>query len=157
MTSPDPDRALIEAHAGDRLPLIAESFARVTGDTLCATENLWWLPAVVLAHGHEEDPVFFYGNRCALDLFEMNAREFLKMPSRLSAEALEQAERARLLERVTRDNFITDYGGVRVSSTGRRFRIERATVWNLLDGDGSVHGQAATFDEWTPLPARGED
>jgi hypothetical protein len=25
-------------------------------------------------------------------------------------------------------------------------------VWNLLDEDGRLHGQAATFEHWQPLP-----
>jgi len=25
-------------------------------------------------------------------------------------------------------------------------------VWNLIDVDGKIHGQAATFDRWTDLP-----
>ncbi len=47
--------------------------------------------------------------------------------------------------------FIDDYAGVRVSATGRRFRIEAATVWNLVDAAGALHGQAAAFDRWTLL------
>ena len=32
-----------------------------------------------------------------------------------------------------------------------RFRIERATVWNVVDAGGVYRGQAATFSEWTPV------
>jgi len=52
---------------------------------------------------------------------------------------------------VTRQGFIADYAGVRVSASGRRFRIERATVWNLLDDAGGLHGQAAAFADWKRL------
>jgi hypothetical protein len=139
-----------------RLALIAESFARLTGRPLVSsgtsvTDALWEAPAVIVAHGTEPDPVFFYGNRLALAVFEMDRIAFAQMPSRLSAEALLREERARLLERVARDGFIDDYAGVRVSSTGKRFRIEQAVVWNLVDAQGVCHGQAATFDRWTPL------
>jgi hypothetical protein len=34
---------------------------------------------------------------------------------------------------------------VRVSATGRRFRIAGAIVWNLVDAAGLRHGQAASF------------
>ena len=144
----DADRTLIEAHAGNRMALIADSHARLTGRPLAAPAALWMLPAVVLAHGTEADPLFFYANRMALDLFELEAASLIAMPSRLSAEAPEREERARLLERVARDNFIADYAGIRVSSTGKRFRIEQATVWNLLDERGAIHGQAAVFAHW---------
>jgi hypothetical protein len=40
---------------------------------------------------------------------------------------------------------------VRVTKTGRRFRIEQAVVWNVLDRDTNIHGQAALFGEWTDL------
>jgi hypothetical protein len=56
-----------------------------------------------------------------------------------------------LLERVTRDGYIDDYTGIRVTSSGRRFRIHQATVWNLLTPDGTRCGQAAMFDAWTFL------
>jgi hypothetical protein len=146
-------RAIIESHAGERIALIAASHLRLTGCDLVPAmgdiaEAMWNLPAVVLAHGTESDPIFFYGNRAALDLFEVEAEDFIRMPSRLSAEPLRREERARLLARVTEYGFIEDYSGFRISATGRRFHIERATVWNLTDRAGAIHGQAATFDRW---------
>ena len=159
MTSPDfcaPDQAQVFASAGPRLALIAASFARLTGRPLAPAgedlaEAMWRAPRAVVAHGREADPVFFYGNRLALELFETPAASFIVMPSRLSAEPLLREERARLLARVAAQGFIDDYAGVRISATGRRFRIEQAVVWNLVDDEGAVHGQAATFDRWTRL------
>ena len=52
---------------------------------------------------------------------------------------------------VTSSGFIKNYAGVRISKTGRRFRIENATVWNLVDDDGTPRGQAAMFAEWKAL------
>jgi hypothetical protein len=104
---------------------------------------------VIVAHGSGPDPVFFYGNPAALRLFEATFAQFTAMPSRLSAEPVLREERERLLARVRAHGFIDDYSGVRVSLSGRRFRIARATVWNLADATGEVHGQAATFTEWT--------
>lgn len=152
----DDEEAIVAVKAGSRLALIAESFSRLTGERLVDTPPatagaLWDAPRVILAHGTQDDPVFFYGNRMALELFGMPAKDFLGMPSRLSAEAPIREERARLLERVTRDGLIRDYAGVRISATGRRFRIEQATVWTLIDTAGRIHGQAAAFDQWTAL------
>jgi hypothetical protein len=73
------------------------------------------------------------------------------MPSRLSAEPLHQGERQALLDRVIAHGFIDDYSGNRITAEGRRFRVEVATVWNLVDAEGVVHGQGATFDRWTDL------
>jgi len=49
---------------------------------------------------------------------------------------------------VTARGFIDDYSGVRISKTGRRFKIFRATVWNLLNEDSQPCGQAAMFGAW---------
>lgn len=139
-----------------RLALIADSYRRLLGqDLLIAGENLaeamWFAPRVIVAHGTEADPVFFYGNRMALEAFEMSFADFTRLPSRFSAEPLAREERARLLARVSRDGYIDDYAGVRISATGQRFRIAQAVVWNLIDADGVVHGQAASFTNWQPL------
>jgi hypothetical protein len=143
----------LRAYAGPRLALIADSFQRLIGAPLVAptidlADALWNAPRVIVAHGTEADPIFFFGNKMALELFEMTPEDFAKLPSRLSAEAMNREERQRLLDEVTRNNFIANYAGVRISATGRRFRIEQAVVWNLLDAQGSKHGQAATFDRW---------
>ena len=91
-------------------------------------------PFVVVSHGAETDPVLDYGNDAALALWEMPWGDFVRTPSRFTAEAPDRAERARLLDQVTRH--------------GRRFQIAQATVWNLVGDDGAVVGQAATFDRW---------
>lgn len=142
----------------EQLHLLISSHLRLTGRPLVAPaadlrRALWAAPLAILAHGTEADPVFFYGNQCALTLFEMDWGAFTQLPSRMSAEPLLREERARLLERVARDGCITDYAGVRISATGRRFRIEQAVVWNLIDEHGVCHGQAAAFDRWQPLPS----
>lgn len=140
-----------------RLGLIAESYLRLLGQALVPSGQdiavaLWEAPRVIVAHGTQDDPVFFYGNRLALQAFEMDFAAFTQLPSRYSAEPLARDERARLLERVTRDGFIDDYAGVRISAQGKRFRIAQAVVWNLVDAAGACHGQAASFAHWQPLP-----
>jgi hypothetical protein len=80
----------------------------------------------------------------------MGWAEITASPSRFSAEPLAQAARQELLDRVTRDGFIDDYEGVRVSKSGQRFHISQATVWNLYKSDQRI-GQAATFAHWTLL------
>ncbi len=140
-----------------RIGLIAESFRRLIGRPLVAggeVQALWTAPRVIVAHGAEADPVFFYGNRMALEVFEMDFSTLVRLPSRFSAEPLAREERARLLARVSRDGFIDDYSGVRISGNGKRFHIEQAVVWNLIDAGGLYHGQAATFERWTPLAGR---
>jgi len=143
----------------DQALLILDSHARVVGRPLLETAGapaeraraLYLAPFVVLAHAAARDPLFSYGNAAAQSLFELEWADLLALPSRLSAEPVNQAERQRLLDAVSARGFIDDYAGVRVSRSGRRFRIEQATVWNLLDSDGAYRGQAATFATWSPV------
>ena len=111
-------------------------------------QKIFEAPFVVVSHGTEADPVLNYGNAAALALWEMSWAELTRTPSRLTAEAPNREERARLLATVTQHGFIDDYSGVRISKSGRRFHIHRATVWNLLTADGKACGQAAMFDRW---------
>jgi MEKHLA domain len=111
-------------------------------------KNIFAAPFVLVAHGTEADPVLNYGNAAALALWEMPWDEFTRTPSRLTAEAPNRTERARLLAAVTAHGFIDDYSGIRISKTGSRFRIAQATVWNLLDERGAYAGQAAIFSRW---------
>jgi len=120
-------------------------------DTVDLAQKVYAAPFALVSHGTEADPVLNYGNQTALALWEMSWAELTRTPSRLTAEAPNREERARLLEAVTWRGFIDDYTGVRISKTGRRFRIARATVWNLLTEAGQPCGQAAMFDRWEYL------
>jgi hypothetical protein len=113
-----------------------------------AAQALFLAPFAIVSHGTESDPIFNYANQTALDLFEMTWDEFTALPSRKSAEPVNQAERSRLLLEVTTHGIIHDYSGVRISRSGRVFSIRNGMVWNLQDEDGSYYGQAATFPDW---------
>ncbi|MFI3122781.1 MAG: MEKHLA domain-containing protein [Methylococcales bacterium] len=52
------------------------------------------------------------------------------------------------MAQVTADGFIDNYQGVRISKTGKRFKISNAIVWNLVDDNGIYQGQAACFSDW---------
>ena len=135
---------------------LVRSFRRYTGrdllpglfNPLGLSRNLFAAPFVLVSHGTETDPVLNYGNQAALNLWEMSWEELTSTPSRLTAEMPERDERARLLAAVTERGFIDDYSGIRISKSGRRFRIAKATVWNLVTARGGPCGQAATFDRW---------
>ena len=150
--------AAANAFLADHVRLLCASYRHLTGVDLLVTDTnqlpaevLYQAPFVVLSHGTEPDPIFNYANLTAQRLFEMTWAQIIAMPSRLSAKPLSREERARLLAAVSERGFIDDYRGVRVSSSGRRFMIEQATVWNLTDVQGHPAGQAATFAQWTLL------
>ena len=159
MLSLDDSQFWLQQSCVEHAQMLLDSFFRWTkrelmpraGSPFEQAATLFESPFVVVSHGTQADPVLNYGNRAALRLWEMEVPLFLRTPSRLTAEPVHRNERARLLERTQRDGFVDDYRGVRISSTGRRFRIDRATVWNLLDRQGNHAGQAATFSDWVFL------
>lgn len=110
---------------------------------------LFHAPLAILSHDTADDPMFNYGNLQALSLFELSWEELSRVPSRLSAEPLAQAERDKLLAEVRQKGYIDHYQGIRiVQSSGKRFLIKNSEVWNLLDAEGRYHGQAACLREW---------
>lgn len=152
---PDESNGFLSSHAS----LLINSFHHWTGRDLIdpamsplqQARTLNEASFVVASHGTEDDPVFNYANCAALALFETDWNNFISSPSRLSAEPMEREERAQLLERVRRQGFTDDYCGIRISATGRRFRIQRATVWSVMDSHGSPAGQAVLIHEWEYL------
>lgn len=132
--------------------LLADNYKRLLGELLTppgmsVKQGAQWLydeaPFGILAHNTAPDPVFIYGNRTVQRVFEYTWEELLKLPSRLSAEMSEQKERQEFLNRVTRDGFVAGYSGIRITKSGKRFRIENATIWQLIDARGNHCGQAA--------------
>lgn len=109
---------------------------------------LYRAPIVVLSHGTEADPILNFGNKAAQTLWEMDWGTFTSTPSRLTAEPMEREERASFLKAVSENGYVDNYTGIRISSTGRRFYMMKATVWNLADDNGVIRGQAATFREY---------
>jgi hypothetical protein len=139
--------------------IMADTFYRYTGKRLAPealrgqalAKYLYGAPFVLLSHGTEADPVFNFANEQAQQLWEMDWNEFTKLPSRLSAEPVGQEERNSLLNRARIHGYIDDYSGIRISRTGKRFRIVDTVLWNLYDASGVPVGQAAMFDRWEPL------
>ncbi|GAC1457609.1 MAG: MEKHLA domain-containing protein [Chamaesiphon sp.] len=134
--------------------LLYNSFQHWTCQTLIDAPNdqllglaemLFNAPFVLVSHGTEADPIFNYGNRKALELWHMTWEEFTSLPSRCSAEPVEQSERSTLLSQVSHQGLITNFRGIRISRTGERFLIENGIIWNVLDEEHHLCGQAATY------------
>ncbi|NIP29410.1 MAG: MEKHLA domain-containing protein [Candidatus Dadabacteria bacterium] len=138
------------------IELLTSSYTKWTGKDLIQPDlkleekarNLFYAPFALLSHDTQDDPVFNYANLTALELFEFDWENFTKLHSRKSAEPIIREERQLLLKRVTENGFIDDYNGIRISSSGKRFKINNATVWNLIDEKGIYKGQAAAFSSW---------
>lgn len=122
-----------------------------TGDAAEEAKIVFQARFVVVSHGTQDDPILNYGNKTALALWEMDLPTLMSTPSRLTAEPMHRDERAQLMTRAARDGFVDDYRGIRISSSGIRFLIERAIIWNLVDAAEQRVGQAATFADWKSL------
>ena len=131
--------------------LVKKELIPQEGTLLGQAERLFTSPFVVASHGLQDDPILNYGNQAALDLWEMDWEQFTQTPSRLTAEPVNRDERARMLEQARTHGYISHYRGIRISHSGKRFLVERATVWNIHKPDGTPLGQAATFSDWTFL------
>jgi MEKHLA domain len=137
----------------DFFALLTESYHHLLGRPLVPSgRDAGWLyrdaPFAVLAHGPEADPKFIYANQAAQACFEYSWDEFVALPSRLSAETAERDERQKLLDEVARNGFMTNYRGLRVAKSCRRFIIQDGIVWELIDRTGKRRGQAASFQSW---------
>ncbi len=143
----------------DHVRLLLSSFKHWTGRDIIAereflaqqARELFYAPFAVASHDTSEDPILNYGNQTAMTLWEVSWEDFTSMPSRQTAEPMTQEERKHLLAEVTAHGFIDHYQGVRISAKGRRFKIEKATVWNLINVAGEYCGQAAMFREWRSI------
>jgi len=141
--------------------LLVDSLHRLTGRAmvdpslpdLALAAALWELPLPLVSHGTEADPVFRHANRAALALWEMDWQSFTRLPSRRSAEAEPaiQTDRSALLARALQQGWVDDYEGIRISATGRRFRISETVLWTVKDDQGTRHGQAALIGRVTHL------
>lgn len=157
---PDPDSPYHHPAIAQWCDHLAKSFCHWRKEPLIVpregtslAEAMFYAPQVIVSHGIQPDPIFNYANRSALNLWEMDWQTFTRLPSRLSAEPMHRDERSRMLAQLSRQGYVDNYGGVRISSQGRRFFIEQAIIWNVLDEQGSFVGQAASFQKWTFLQA----
>lgn len=140
----------------DQVRLILDSYRHWTGKDLLSFsvaeseslgEMVFIAPIALVSHGTEDDPIFNYANRMALEAFGYPWAEWTRLPSRFSAEAPNREARQKLLDTVRERGFSAGYQGIRIGKNGR-FEIRAAKVWNLLDSAGHSRGQAACFSDW---------
>lgn len=110
---------------------------------------LFFAPFVVVSHDTQSDPIFNYGNQTTLHLWEITWEELIKIPSRKTVkDNISEVERAKMLQQAKEKGYIDHYQGIRITSTGKIFKINNAIVWNITNPQGTYLGQAATFEQW---------
>lgn len=145
----------------EHVQLLLDSFKYWTKDNLMLVPNhyssseiansLFNADFVVVSHGTQADPILNYGNKKALELWKMDWQTFTSTPSRFTAEPIERSEREQLLAQAKYQGYINNYRGIRIASTGDRFYINQAIIWNVINQQGKLCGQAATFRDWEAI------
>ena len=150
MQEPSVDNNFQVQHA----ELLLSSFRELTGTPLVqgeTAEAVYHAPFPILSHTTDSDPILNYGNLTAQHLFELPWSKFTQMPSRLTAEPGLRSERASMFDRMRKIGWIDDYEGIRISASGKRFRMRAGIIWTITDANGKRVGEAATFKDITPL------
>lgn len=127
-----------------------EPLLEVSGSLTEQAQTLFDAPFVVVSHDTQPDPVFNYGNRKALDMWETTWETLTQMPSRQTAEPMVQEARSRLLTETASQGF-SHFSGVRISCKGRRFQIHDGILWNVVNAQGDYQGQAAIYSQYDYL------
>lgn len=128
--------------------LLGKELIDRNGDELTQAKNVFYADKVIYSHDTQSDPIYNYSNEKGLKLWEMDWETLTKTPSRTTTEPLLREERQKLLEETITKGYITNYQGIRISSTGKKYLIKDITVWNLKDKSDKFCGQAATFSQW---------
>jgi hypothetical protein len=147
MQEPCRENGYQAAHAS----LLAESFRTLLRRALndpADAKALYHAPFPVLSHNTAADPVLTYGNLAAQQLWEMGWDALTALPSRLTAEPAERAQRDAMFAEMRDKGFIENYAGIRISASGKRFEIRNAIIWPLHGPDGTKLGEAATFQDY---------
>jgi hypothetical protein len=144
----------------DFVARVARAFAHVTGRDLFAEAGIdpaaaglsaWSGNFALLTHRGDPEAMLNYGNRFALDLWECHWDQFIRTPSRATAPADDVKERTTMMDKVSRDGFVSGYQGRRISRSGKLFLIRDVTVWQLREPSGDSFGVAAFFRNYRRL------
>jgi len=159
--NPDKSQPWLQESLLQHIQLLLYSFHHWTGDDLIPITNhqspletanlIFNADFVIVSHGTQADPILNYGNQKALDLWKMDWQTLTSTPSRYTAEPMERSEREQLLAQAKSQGYISNYRGIRIASNGDRFYIDRAIIWNVVDQQGKLWGQAATFHNWDAI------
>lgn len=133
---------------------LLNSFERLTGKSIVERfspeEDLIQVEEgnfVLVSHNGADDPILNYGNPFALNLWELSWEEFTQTPSRKTAELDLREKRQQMLAIAEKQGYFDNYRGIRISSSGKRFLIKNAIIWNVFDENNDKIGQAAYFNE----------
>lgn len=83
-----------------------------------ASKLLFFLDRIVVSHGTQssgDGPILNYGNSAALKRWAASWEELTNMPSKYTAEPINQLAREEFMKTVTKDDIVENYSGIRIS------------------------------------------
>jgi hypothetical protein len=153
------------ANVTEWLLFSSNSLQQYTGKTLL--EHMTEVPSLeaahentrfaILSHGTQEDPIYNYFNRAAMETFQYEPEEIYQLPSRKSAPPDLRVDRAALIQASVERGFQVYTEAVRVTKHGQLFQINEGLLWNVYDNEGNRVGQTALFDRNKVVPLEGNE
>ena len=137
---------------------LVRSFTVLTGRDLVPydanpsllAERVQRAPFIIMSRSFERDELPAYGNDLALNLWQQSWDQFTALP--MSDESDASAEEQVMWEQANELALAVGHAdvvsGVLTAGPGRRIRFTRATIWNVLDDDGQIVGQATLLPTW---------
>ena len=102
-----------------------------------------------LSHGSQEDPIFCYFNKAAMEMFQYDRDEIYKLPSRYSAPSgAARQTRQKVIDGTAEEDKGYYYlpPVIRQAKNGDLYEISDILLWNVYDDEGYRLGQAAIYD-----------
>ena len=111
----------------------------------------------ILSHGTQDDPIYNYFNKAAMETFLYEPEEIYQLPSRKSAPPDLRIDRAALIQASVERGFQVYTKAVRVTKYGQLFQINEGLLWNVYDDNGNRVGQTALFDRNKIVPVEASE
>jgi hypothetical protein len=100
----------------------------------------------VLSHGTQDDPIYCYFNKAALQQFQWTEEEVYSLPSRYSApDGADRTRRQADVQQALQDDVKELTSIVRQTKQGDLFEMVNVVLWNVYNGTQRV-GQTAIYD-----------
>lgn len=100
----------------------------------------------ILSHGTQPDPIYNYGNRASLILFDQTLENLCKTASRYSTVESLMEDREQLIQQINSVGHGTISNAIRTTTKGKLFVMETIWIWHVYHPDGRRIGLAALYD-----------
>lgn len=140
------------------LARVVRSYTVLTGRDLVAydpnpsvlAERVQRAPFILMSRSFERDALPAYGNDLALNLWQQSWDQFTASPVSDESDASDEEHRMwrQANELALAAGHADVVSGALSAGSGRRIRFTRATIWNVLDDDGRIVGQATLLPTW---------